>query len=151
MENKILIQEYKNNSIKEITATELPQGSVISGFFTGGRIFGEIEKFKELNDEPIICWGRQIPIFPKDLEKMGRWIPEHFVHVISLSEIEIYHIPGYQKMWIATDYCKECYLYASYPDRVNEVGYYAGHTQSLIQNNFGQTWDDEPWSVWVKL
>jgi hypothetical protein len=82
------------------------------------------------------------------------WTGDKGYGIDSCSNIEILHIAGYQKMWIATDEDGYQYIYIN-PKRKNkkvwedeeiDAGYYMD-----LPIKIDQTWQDEPREIWVKL
>jgi len=138
---------------KIIKREDLPCGSVISGklFFNNeDREYGRIER------DPMILYHSG-----KKLNGAGL---SGGTDLELLYDLQVYHIPGYQKMWLATD-VEGTYIFTIKPsltryfpdgDGVWEtIEVYSADTYQHIYkrsiDNYGQTRDDEPWEYWVKI
>jgi len=139
--------EVKMNKIildgKIIKREDLPCGSVISGklfFNSEDREYGIIERDhtgKKLNGAGL-SGGTDLDL---------------------LYDLQIYHIPGYQKMWLATD-DEGTYIFTIKPYRdrndlwktrdVYSTDQYQ-HIFEYSANNFEQTFEDEPCECWIKI
>ena len=131
---KILIDH--GNGIKEIKPVELPKGAIISGFHKScNMLYGVVSKNIVQN-----CKKSSLEIT---------------FNICFMKAIQVWHIPGYQKMWVATDFDCVTSIYYNKPKRKIRIKEWSLRKAPIFDsfscNSFGQTWDDEPWPVWVKI
>lgn len=120
---KILIYNKNIDDIEEIKPEELPDGAVVSFIATVGEYIGSESFFRVKNSLAI-------------LKKM--------------SNIIIHDIPGYQKLYMVTDRYNNFISY-DFPIRGKNNIWKCNHVFDFFCKNFNQTWEDEPWPVWVKI